>query len=91
MKVNFLMMNLTKKPTFYIIKLRKRGVFMNSISVYTVREVASIIKVSDKTVYGLIHDQQLKCIWVRGQIRITSEQLDAYLQGGSNNEKRNER
>ena len=61
------------------------------IYVYSVKDVAQKLKVSDKTVYGLIHDQQLKCIWVRGQIRITSEQLDAYLRGGMDNERSNER
>lgn len=51
--------------------------------VYTVRDVSLLLKVSTKTVYGLIHDQQLKCIRVRGQIRITSEQLTNYLKGES--------
>lgn len=59
--------------------------------VYTVREVATVLKVSTKTVYGLIHDQQLKCIHVRGQIRVTTEQLIEYLKGGGNSEKRNSR
>lgn len=55
---------------------------MDNDSVYTVREVASILKVSEKTVYSLIRDQELSCIWVRGQIRITSTQLNGYLKGG---------
>lgn len=59
--------------------------------VYTVREVASILKVSEKTVYGLIHDREIKCIRVRGQIRITSEQLNNFLKGDSVYEERNTR
>lgn len=55
--------------------------------VYKVGDIASILKVSSKTVYGLIRDEQLKCIWVRGQIRITSEQLNEYLKGGDNGAK----
>ena len=57
---------------------------MKSGYIYNVRDVASILKVSSKTVYGLIRDEQLKCIWVRGQIRITPEQLNEYLKGGGN-------
>lgn len=53
------------------------------ICVYTVKDVAGKLKVSEKTVYSLIHEQQLECIWVRGQIRITSEHLSKYLEGGN--------
>lgn len=56
---------------------------MRTNYVYTVRDVATFLRVSTKTVYGLIHDQQLKCIWVRGQIRVTPEQLKDYLEGGN--------
>lgn len=56
---------------------------MSTKYVYTVREVATILRVSEKTVYSLIHSQELACKWVRGQIRITSEQLNDYLKGGS--------
>lgn len=52
--------------------------------VYTVREVAAILKVSEKTVYGLVRDNAIHCIRVRGQIRITCEQLETYLEGGEN-------
>lgn len=55
---------------------------MNGIDVYTVDEVASRLKVSTKTVYTLIHEQQLKCIRVRGRIRIPSKALDDYVEGG---------
>ena len=55
------------------------------VCVYNVKDVAGILKVSEKTVYGLIHDQQINCIWVRGQIRITSAQLCDYLKGGVKN------
>lgn len=60
---------------------------MDKNVVYTVRDVASILRVSGKTVYALIRDQELPCIWVRGQIRITSEQLNKYMEGGENMEK----
>ena len=62
---------------------------MSDNFVYTVREVATVLKVSEKTVYNLIHSQELKCIRVRGQIRVTTEQLQEYLKGGGNSEKRN--
>ena len=56
------------------------------IGVYTVAEIARILKISEKTVYRLIRDQELPYIRVRGQIRITAMALDVYLQGGIRNE-----
>ena len=57
---------------------------MYNMCVYTVWEVAEILKVSTKTVYHLIRDNELFAIRVRGQIRITSYALDDYIaRGGS--------
>jgi len=50
--------------------------------VYTVAEMARILKVSEKTAYRLIQEQEIPHIRVRGQIRITAMALDTYLQGG---------
>lgn len=52
-------------------------------SVYTVTDIAKILKVSTKTVYRLVQEQELPCIRVRGQIRITAMALDDYLRGGN--------
>lgn len=52
------------------------------IGVYTVAEIARILKISEKTAYKLIQDQELPHVRVRGQIRITAMALDFYLQGG---------
>ncbi len=56
---------------------------MNEVEVYTTREIATILRVSNKTVYKIIHDGDLEAIWVRGQIRITSQALQRYI-GGPN-------
>ena len=62
---------------------------MHDACVYTVREVAEMLKVSVKTVYNLVHDGELASIRVRGQIRITSYALDEYLRKvGEQNERR---
>lgn len=58
---------------------------MENNCVYTIRDVASILKVSPKTVYGIVRDKEIEYIRVRGQIRITSEQLERYLRGGTSN------
>lgn len=50
--------------------------------VFTVQEVAKILHVSDKTVYRIVKSGDIHVTWVRGQIRITSASLEAYLQGG---------
>ena len=47
--------------------------------VYTIDEVAQLLKVSPATVRRLIDDGQLKAIKVRGQVRIRKEDLDDYL------------
>lgn len=47
--------------------------------IYTVRDVADILKVSTKTVYRLVQDGALPCIWVYGSIRIPQSALDTYL------------
>ena len=70
---------------------KKRGDFVKTNCVYTVSEIAEILKVSKKTVYGLIHDRKLECVWVKGQIRITSGHLENYLGGIIGYAQRNER
>jgi len=61
------------------------------VGVYTIAEIARILKISEKTAYKLIRDQELPYIRVRGQIRITATALDFYLQGGARIEKTTER
>lgn len=56
---------------------------MSDICVYTVQDVAEILKVSTKTVYKLLKEGDLKSIKVRGQFRVPSSALDNYLKGGS--------
>lgn len=59
---------------------------MATNSVYTVEEVASILRVSTKTVYRLIKSGDIPAIRVRGQIRITNTALNNYLEGGFRHE-----
>ncbi len=47
--------------------------------VYTLEEVAKILKVSTATVRRMIEDGTLKAIRVRGQLRIRKEELDKIL------------
>lgn len=56
------------------------------ICVYTVADVADILRVSTKTVYQLIREGDITGIRVRGQIRITSDELEKYLRGDSKRE-----
>lgn len=50
-------------------------------AVYTVSEVARILRVSPRTVYKIIQAGELQAIRVRGQYRITADALQIYLQG----------
>lgn len=47
--------------------------------VYTVEEVADILKVSPQTVRALIKRGEMKAVRVGGQIRIRQQDLDEYL------------
>jgi len=51
--------------------------------VYTVEEVADILKVSVSTVRRLIKEGQLKTVRVGIQLRITKEELDRFLSQSS--------
>jgi excisionase family DNA binding protein len=50
------------------------------MQVYTVQEVAEQLKVSPRTVERLIARQQLAAVQVGRRLRITDEQLHAYVQ-----------
>ena len=54
---------------------------------YTIRDVAMILKVSEKTVYRMIKERKLPHIRVGKQIRVSAAVLERYLQGGDNNGK----
>lgn len=56
---------------------------MYYMTVYTVQQVAEILQVSTKTMYAIVKSKDIDSITVRGQIRIISVALQAYLQGAS--------
>jgi excisionase family DNA binding protein len=47
--------------------------------VYTLLEVAEILKVSLSTVRKLVNSKELRAFKVRGQWRVKKEDLDAYI------------
>lgn len=49
---------------------------------YTVEEVAKILKISPQTVRSLIRKKQLKAFTAGVQIRVTKEDLDAFMSRG---------
>jgi len=46
---------------------------------YTIKEVAEIFKVSKRTIYDLIHSNKLRNIKIGRIYRISSEDLNRYL------------
>lgn len=65
---------------------------MRDACVYTVQDVAKLLRVSLRTAYNLVRDGDLAAIRVRGQIRISSYALDEFLQkGGGQNEREHPR
>lgn len=55
---------------------------MSGKTVYTVQQVAEILQISTKTMYAIVKAKDIDSVIVRGQIRITSDALDRYLNGG---------
>lgn len=55
---------------------------MSEKTVYTVQQVAEILQISTKTMYKIVTAKDIDSVIVRGQIRITSDALDRYLNGG---------
>ena len=55
---------------------------MSGKTVYTVQQVAEILQISTKTMYKIVTAKDIDSVIVRGQIRITSDALDRYLNGG---------
>lgn len=49
-------------------------------SVFTVNELCAYLKIGKNTAYDLIHSGELKCIWVKSQIRIPGLYVAEYLQ-----------
>ena len=52
-------------------------------SVFTVKELCAFLKIGRNTAYDLIHSGQLKCIWVKSQIRIPECYVAEYLHNAS--------
>ena len=49
------------------------------MQVYTVKEVAALLKVSPRTVERLVSRQQLRAVHIGRRLRIRTEHLEAYL------------
>jgi len=47
--------------------------------ILTVAEVASLLKVADKTVYTMAQNSELPCFKVRGQWRFRRQDLDSWM------------
>ena len=48
---------------------------------WTVKDVANILRVNKKTVYAMLHDGKLKYLRIGSMIRIESADLDEFMRG----------
>lgn len=55
------------------------GVRMNHDQVLTIREVAEILKLAEKTVYSMAQDGELPAFKVRGQWRLRRVDFDGWM------------
>lgn len=55
------------------------GVRMNADQVFTIKDVAEILKLAEKTVYSMAQDGELPAFKVRGQWRIRRVDFDKWM------------
>ena len=48
--------------------------------ILTIKELCSLLKIGKNTAYDLIHSGELKCVWVKHQIRIPKAYLIEFLE-----------
>ncbi len=49
--------------------------------VYTIPEIADMLRCSKRTVFNLIRREELACLKIGGLTRVTARQLSGYLNG----------
>ena len=54
--------------------------FKKHDDILTIKELCSLLKIGKNTAYDLIHSGELKCVWVKHQIRIPKAYLIEYLE-----------
>jgi len=54
------------------------------MKIYTIKEVADILRVDYMTIYRMVKDYEIKAVKVRGQWRITEDALNEYMKSHSN-------
>lgn len=57
---------------------------MEKITVYTLKEVAKILKVSRQTIYNYLKAGRLKATKIGKEYRVTKEDLEEFIRLGSN-------
>lgn len=57
---------------------------MEKITVYTLKEVAEILKVSRQTIYNYLKAGRLKATKIGKEYRVTKEDLEEFIRLGSN-------
>jgi len=65
-----------------VIKGKRRLKIMVEMKLYTIDEVANILKISKATVYRLFRTGALNWHWVGSQRRVTQDHLDEFLKKG---------
>ncbi len=55
---------------------------MTETKVYTVEEVAVLLKVNPRTIYKMVDRDEIHSVRAGRQIRIPQDAIDAYLRGG---------
>ncbi len=64
---------------------------MEKDAFYTLKELAALLKVADKTIYSMAQDGQLPCFKVRGQWRFSRKDIEEWIEEQKETRMRGER
>lgn len=61
---------------------RKEEITMNEVKIYRIKELAKILKVTERTILTYCEKQKIKAVKVGGKWTVTHDNLMAFLNGG---------
>lgn len=59
---------------------------MNTYKLYTIAEISDILKVTPRTIYNYIKNEDLEAVKIGKHWRITDSALQEFIENGTNND-----
>lgn len=58
---------------------------LRGLPLYTLKELAQLLEVTERTLHTYIKDGKIKGVKIGGKWKVTEENLQRFISGGSNN------